>query len=130
MHKIIEYIDDKLKDFEKKVGNGGELSEREIEYGKDLAKFKMALLTNERMESDSGYSEGMRRGYYHDGDMSYADSRAIHRDGVGRFSRNNGYSYEDAREDMLSDLHKIMRKAPDEKTKREFKSFIDKLDTM
>ena len=129
MHKIIEYIDDELKEIEKKAGNGGELNEREIEYGKNLAKFKMALLTNERMESD-GYSEGMPRRYYHDGDMSYADHRTIHRDSMGRYSRNNGYSYEDAREDMLSELHKIMRKAPDEKTKREFKSFIDKLDTM
>lgn len=129
MHKIIEYIDDKLKELEKKVGNGGELNEREIEYGKNLAKFKMAILTNEAMERD-GYSEGMPRRYYHDGDMSYADHRAVHRDSMGRYSRNNGYSYEDAREDMLSELHKIMRKAPDEKTKREFKSFIDKLDTM
>lgn len=127
MHKIIEYIDDKLKDFERKVGNGGELSEREISYGKDLAKFKMALLTNSAMERDGGYSEG--RGYYHDGDMSYA-GRTVHRDSMGRYSRNDGYSYDDAREDMVSELHKLMRKAPDEKTKHEFKTFIDKLDHM
>lgn len=127
MHKIIEYIDDKLKDFERKVGNGGELNEREIQYGKDLAKFKMALLTNSAMERDGSYSEG--RGYYHDGDMSYA-GRAVHRDSMGRYSRGEGYSYDDAREDMVSELHKLMRKAPDEKTKHEFKAFIDKLDHM
>lgn len=108
MHKIIDYLDDELKDLEKKVISGGKLTEREIEFGKNVAKFEMALLTNERMKED-GHSEGRR---YHD--MSYG----------GR------YSYADAKDDMISDLHKLMRKAPTEETKHEFRSFIDRLERM
>lgn len=132
MHKLCEYIDDELKELEKKVGNGAELTEREIEYGKNLAKFKMALLTNEAMENE-GYSngDGMSRTRSMNGrsygDMSYARGRTgVHRDSMGRYSRD--YSY--AREDMMSELREIMKDAPDEETKRKFKTFISELDHM
>lgn len=137
MHKLCEYIDEELKNLEKKVGSGGDLNEREIEYGKNLAKFKMALLTNEAMEKE-GYSNdyrgGMSRGHSMNGrsydDMSYARGRTgnVRRDSMGRYSGD--YSYAEAKSDMISGLHELMKDAPDEETKREFKSFISRLEKM
>lgn len=49
MHKLCEYIDKELKKLERKAEQSGDLTEREITYGKDLAKFKTALLTNKAM---------------------------------------------------------------------------------
>lgn len=57
MHKLCDYLTDELKELEDKVARGGKLSRAEIEDGKNIAKFKMALLTNDRMEQDGGESE-------------------------------------------------------------------------
>ena len=55
MDKLCRYLDKELEEYENKVAMGGKLSRTEIEDGKNIAKFKMALLTNEAME-DEGYS--------------------------------------------------------------------------
>lgn len=131
MHELCKYIDKELKKLERKVEESGDLNEREIEYGKNLAKFKMAMLTNEAMERDSGYSNTGRsygRPYYDDMDGGMSHARGARRDSIGRYSRNNGYSYADAKEDMMSELREIMKGAPDEETKQEFRDFIRKLE--
>ena len=102
MHKLCDYIDDELLVLEDKVGKGGKLSTGEIEYGKNLAKFKMALLTNKAMERD-----GASNDYY-----------GPKRDHMGRYTR-------EAREDFIHELRELMRKAPDEHTKKK----IEKLPT-
>lgn len=56
MDKLCKYIDKELDELENKVGMGGKLSRADIEDGKNLAKFKMAILTNEAMENDGEYS--------------------------------------------------------------------------
>lgn len=57
---------------------------------------------------------------YDDGNMSYA-----RRDSRGRYSRN--YSMDD---EMIAELHELMEDAPDERTKQEFKRFIQKIEKM
>jgi hypothetical protein len=76
-------------------------------------------------ESD-GMSSVRRRTY--DG-RSYARGRNAKRDSMGRYSRG-GYSYDDAKDDMINDLHELMQDTHDERTKQEFKKFINKLETM
>lgn len=76
-------------------------------------------------ESD-GMSGARRRTY--DG-RSYARGRNAKRDSMGRYSRG-GYSYDDAKDDMINDLHELMQDTHDERTKQEFKKFINKLETM
>lgn len=76
-------------------------------------------------ESD-GMSSARRRTY--DG-RSYARGRNAKRDSMGRYSRG-GYSYDDAKDDMINDLHELMQDTHDERTKQEFKKFINKLETM
>lgn len=76
-------------------------------------------------ESD-GMSSARRRTY--DG-RSYARGRNAKRDSMGRYSRG-GYSYDEAKDDMINDLHELMQDTHDERTKQEFKKFINKLENM
>jgi len=142
MHELLRYIDDNLKEYENKVARGGELNRSDVECIKDLAKTKMAILTNEAMEDpDYGYSregysrEGDMRGGYSDrgrmyyGDNSYAGRRGnVKRDSMGRYSRR-GYSYADAKEDMIAELKELAKKAPDDKTKSEIEHFANEMES-
>ena len=103
MHKLREYIDDELIELEDKVSKGGKLSERELEYGKNLAKFKMALLTNKAMEDD-GYSNG-----YHYGRK---------RDSMGRYSRDSRF---------MTMLHELKNEAPDDHSRRKVEHLIEEM---
>lgn len=48
---------------------------------------------------------------------------------MGRYS-NGGYSYDDAKDDMVEELRQMMHEAPDERTKMRYKNFIKRLETM
>lgn len=139
MHELIRYIDDTMQEYEDKVARGGELSSKDVECLKDLAKTKMAILTNEAMEeSDYGYSRdgdmsgnySSRGRMYYDGGYSgrYGRGRGSNakRDSMGRYS-SRGYSYVDAKEDMISELKELAKKAPDEKTRQEIEHFANEM---
>ena len=141
MHELLNYIDETMQEYEDKVARGGELSSKDVECLKDLAKTKMAIMTNEAMESENyGYSrEGdMNSGYssrgrmYSNGYMGrYSrDSRGrgsdANRDSMGRYS-SRGYSYADAKEDMIAELKDLAKKAPDEKTRQEIEHFANEM---
>ena len=126
MDKICKYIDKELDELENKVAMGGKLSRADIEDGKNLAKFKMAILTNDRMEEDSDYSNeygGISNR------MLNARGRGsnVRRDSMGRYTSRRGYSYDDG---MIDELRTLMESAPDERTKSEFRQFINKLEKM
>ena len=74
-------------------------------------------------ESD-GMSGARRRTY--DG-RSYARGRNAKRDSMGRYSR--GYSYADAKEDMVKQLRELAEKAPDDKTKQEIEHFANEMES-
>ena len=135
MHKLIEYIDDTMQEYEDKVARGGELSSKDVECLKDLAKTKMAILTNRAMEDEGGeYSERYSRDDGMDGRTSH--DRMYYpryysyakRDGRGRYSRD-GYSYADAKSDMIAELKELARKAPDDKTKQEIEHFANEMES-
>ena len=133
MHRILEYIDDTMHEYEDKVARGGELSKSDIECLKDLAKTKMAILTNEAMEGEKygGYSRDgdMYSGrMYYDGGYSGRRGRgpSANRDSMGRYS-SRGYSYAEAKEDMIAELKELAKKAPDEKTKQEIEHFANEM---
>ena len=140
MNELIEYCCDELDELKSKIKKGGKLSMAETEYMDTLAHAKKNLMKGDEM-SEEGYSGMMYPRYYGDDRMdgrsyrdgrsyndgrSYARGRNARRDSMGRYSR--GYSM--AAEDMVDELHELMEKAPDEMTKREFKKFIDKIETM
>lgn len=136
MHRLCEYIDTELEMLERKIDDNGGLTEAEIRYGDLLAHFKKSILTNKGMERNTySYGNSRRnsndRPYYDDGGMSNARGRGrnARRDSMGRFSRES-YSYDDAKEDMMSELRELMQEAPDEETRKEFKRFMSKLSDM
>lgn len=100
-----------------------------ISFGEFMNKFKqfsgnpMQMLGNtRRYDYARGDNESMRRG---DGRRSYAPRR---RDAMGRYTTR--YTRDDAREDMIADLHEVMSGTHDEKLKNEVKKFIEKVENM
>lgn len=136
MHKLMDYICDEMSDLERKAEKDGKLSMAEVQYLDTLAHTKKNLLKADEM-SEEGYSGMMYPRYYGEDRMdgsSYNDGRSyargrrnVRRDSMGRYS-SRGYSM--ANDDMVEELHELMEKAPDEMTKREFKRFIEKIETM
>jgi len=134
--KICRYIDRELEEYENKVANGGKLSRTEIEDGKNLAKFKMALLTNDAMENEGysgdwdgiAYESGrmVRRG--RDG-MSGARGRGSNakRDRMGRYSSEDGYSRADAKEEFIERVYELIDEAPDEHTRKKAERFASEI---
>ena len=118
MHKLIEYTCDELKELEKKVASGQRLSSAETQYMDMLAHAKKNLLKGEEMMSEEGYSN--YDGYSTRYDDRY--SRRTRRDSMGRYSRGHTA--------MVDDLHRMMADAPDERTRQEFQSFINKIERM
>lgn len=114
MHNLFRFIDRELEEMDEKAGRDGKLTRAEVEDGKNLAKFKMALLTCDEMEQaresrdgssgrryrdgasgESGYHDGAsgRRGdFYTQRDDAAASGRRL-RDGTGRYAdgSNDGY---------------------------------------
>ena len=132
MHELLNYIDETMQEYEDKVARGGDLSSKDVECIKDLAKTKMAILTNEAMEKEN-------YGYSREGDMNNGYSGRYSRDGRGRGSNakrdsmgrysSRSYSYADAKEDMISELKELAKKAPDEKTKQEIEHFANEMES-
>lgn len=102
-----------------------------------LAHFKKSLLTNDAMEGyDDDYSNdnramrdnrSMRGNNYRSmrgNSMARGRTGNVRRDSMGRYSRD------DALDDMVDELEELMGKAPDEQTKKEFRRFIAKMQTM
>ena len=116
---------------------GGKLSRTEIEDGKNIAKFKTALLTNEAMENE-GYSgesyEGGRggssnRGSSYEGGMSGARGRCrnARRNSRGQYSSEGGYSRADAKEEFMEKVYELIDEAPDEHTRKKAERFASEI---
>lgn len=143
MDKLCRYLDKELEEMENKVGMGGKLSRTEIEDGKNLAKFKTALLTNEAMEEDGGYSneysgarpyrERIMRGnsYAYEDSMSNANARGrgsrAKRDRMGRYSSEDGYSRAEAKEEFIEKVYDLMEEAPDEHTRKKVERLVSEM---
>ena len=129
MDKLCKYIDKELDELENKVGMGGKLSRADIEDGKNLAKFKMALLTNEAMEDEdysNEYGGNSYRGSYRGN--SYARGRK--RDSMGRYSReyNRGeYSRAEAEDEFRDRLEEAMQSAPDEHKRKKLERMLNEM---
>ena len=129
MDKLCKYIDKELDELENKVAMGGRLSRADIEDGKNMAKFKTAILTNKAMEEE-GYSgdwdEPMHR-------MSNARGRGSNarRDSMGRYSRddyNRGeYSRAEAEDEFREHLEEAMHSAPDEHKRKKLERMLNEM---
>lgn len=130
MDKICKYIDKELDELENKVAMGGKLSRADIEDGKNLAKFKMAILTNDAMESEdysNEYREGMSNRMSYRGGMSNARGRGSNarRDSMGRYSREDGYSR--AESEFKERLEEAIDSAPDEHKRKKLERILNEM---
>lgn len=115
-----------------KITRKGELTAGSLDTVDKLTHAIKSVVTI--MAMDDEYGDGYSRA---EGDhmtsgrrYSYAGrGRGARRDSMGRYSRD-GYSYDDARDDMIKELRELMNDAPDEQTKKEFQRFISKMESM
>ena len=127
MHKLIDFICDEMEELERKVDKDGKLSMAEVQYLDMLAHTKKNLLKADEMSDDeySGRYDGRMYDtrYMRNSDgMVYARGRNARRDARGRYASDAG--------EMVHELRQLMDDAPDERTKAEFKKFIEKIERM
>lgn len=136
MHKIYELKDKLCEELEeygdKKLDAGSlEVIDKLAHTIKNLDKI---IEKYEDEDYSSAYDDGMMGGSYErDGNrgayspryaMARGRGRNARRDSMGRYSRADGT------EMMVSELRELMNDAPDERTKMEFKKFIQKMEQM
>lgn len=137
MHAIYDLKEQLCKELEE-YGEKGELTAGTLDVVDKLAHtIKNIDKIIEKYEEEEGYSEGSyNNGSYNDGSYgrgnrtynirgSYARGRNAKRDSMGRYSRNGSYD-----NGMVQELRDLMNDAPDERTRREFQSFISKMEQM
>lgn len=126
MHGIYE-LKETLCDELEEYGTKGKLDLGALEVVDKLAHtIKNLDKIIESYEHDDYSGDGMA---YDDGMRMRGTSYArggrrgnVRRDSMGRYSRDNKM--------MVEELKDLMHEAPDERTKMEFRKFIDKMETM
>ena len=132
MHKIYELKDKLCEELEeygdKKLDAGSlEVIDKLAHTVKNLDKI---IEKYEDEDYSSAYDDGMMGGSYErDGNrggnryaMDRGRGRNARRDSMGRYSSDNRM--------MVEELRDLMNDAPDERTKMEFKRFIEKMEQM
>lgn len=158
LEKVCEAVVKTLAKANRKIEEtGGELTAGDVDYVDKLTHALKSIKTTLAMEeyaddysNDSmggSYGRGSYRGngsynrgsgerMYRDGESyeggSYARGRGRNakRDSMGRYSSERGYSYDDAKSEMIEKLHEVMESAPDETAKREVKKLVEKMEQM
>lgn len=135
LHEMCDILSRELGEANEKIRqNGGKLTGSDAEYIDRITHAIKSIKTTIAMiEADDGgsYADGMQGGSYgmyphwnYGG--SYARGRNARRDSMGRYS-SRGYSMDD---EMISELRDLMQNAPDERTRKEFERFIQKIESM
>ena len=142
LYDICDVVSQKLERYNEKLSkNGGEMSASDLEIIDKLTHTLKSVKTTIAMieAEDKGYS-----GTYWDGKQYYDGQQSMDgmstrsqsgargrgprakRDSMGRYSRD-GYSREDAKEDMMNELYELMENAPDDHTRKKLERFISEL---
>lgn len=136
MDKLINYVCDELEELERKADKG-KLSMAELQYADTFAHLKKNILTSDAMMEDGDYSNeggsyarGRGSNARRDSRGRYSNEGGSYRGGM--YARENrggrdGYSREDAKEDMIMQLHDMERDA-DEESKRMIKKWIKQIE--
>ena len=136
MHKIYELKDklcDELEEYgDKKLDAGSlEVIDKLAHTVKNLDKI---IEKYEDEDYSSAYDDGMTGGSYERGGNRYGSRYAMARgDGRGRgrnAKRDSMGRYSSDNRMMVDELRELMNDAPDERTRMEFKRFIEKMEQM
>lgn len=143
LYELCDTITRELEDANEKIRNaGGKVSAGDVDYLDKLTHSLKSIKTTIAMmesEGEGGYSgrympmygmsyeRGSNRG------NSYARGSNARRDSMGRYSRNysrnDGYSYADGMEELITEMREMMGDLPEEK-RREVQRFVDKMERM
>lgn len=143
LEELCEKISDEISDANKKLNNnGGGMSAGDVEYIDKLTHIMKSIKTILAMSEYDDYSQASyesyarggrggssnRGGSYesYEGGMSNARGRgrSARRDGRGRYSSE----YSRGKEELTEQLYELMEQAPDERTRKEFEKFIEKIE--
>lgn len=125
MHKLYELKENLMKELEDYSENK-KYSKEDVESIKYMAS-AVDHLCNIMEGSEEGYSNRYDDGMEYSNRYSRARGRMnARRDSMGRYSR--GYSMSD--DEMMKELRELMHDAQDDRTRKEFQSFIDRLERM
>lgn len=132
LHEICDTLSHELQTANQKIRSaGGKMSGSDLDYVDKLTHaLKSVKTTIAMVEADEGESGRYMPHYggrysYNDG-YDYDMSHARRRDSMGRYtSRRSSYS-----DGMVEELRALMEDAPDEATKKEFRRFISKIESM
>lgn len=137
LHDMCEVISEEISEANRKIQQGGgKLSAGDIDYIDKLTHaLKSIKTTIAMMESEDGYSgrympvygTTYQRGSRNSNRRSYRGPQR--RDGMGRYSREDGYSYDDGIAEIVEEMRGMMDTLPDEK-RREVERFVNKMDRM
>ena len=117
---IFKFVDKEISDLDNRIVSNGKLNMQEIQYVDLLAHIKKSMLTVDAMESyDNGSYESPSYG---------ARGRGAKRDSMGRYA--DGSPHYQASGSMISELHNLLNKAPDELSRRKIEEFISEMDRM
>lgn len=110
-YNLCEFIKDELKELDRKA-SGGKLSMTELEYADRLSHIKKSLLTIDAMENPEEYrdDEYRSRGY-----------GARRRDSMGRYRDDKP---------IIDGLHDLIRKAPDDHSRRRLEEFVSEMEKL
>ena len=153
IYNLKEMLMDELSEY----GRKGELNAKTLEMVDTLAhatKNLCKIIEDAEGDMESSYRGGRssyerggssyrgggssRRSSYdgnsYEGDSSYESSyargrgRNARRDAMGRYSRERGYSRDEAMDEMRENLQQMMEKAPDEKTRMGIERLMQQMD--
>lgn len=132
LHEMCEVLSRELGEANDKIRqSGGKLSGSDLDYVDKLThalkSIKTTIAMIEAEDNGSGYYPHF--GSYNNGSYDNGYNRgsyARRRDSMGRYS-SRGYSRDDQ---MISELRDLMNEAQDERTRQEFKRFIEKIESM
>ena len=131
LHELCETLSREIGEANEKIRSaGGKLSAGDLDYIDKLTHALKSVKATVAMMEEEGYSGNypyMGNSY---GDMGRGGSYRRYpqkRDGMGRYSRERGYSRDNG---MVEELRELMQDAPDERTRQEFQRFITKIESM
>ena len=119
---LSDFIDEEMRELDKKAASEGKLSMQEIEFADTLAHLKKNMLKAEQMQSPvTDYYDGHDRYSKGRGYRMYDDDRYSGYERGSRVYRDN---------DMMDELHELMEKAPNEKMRNKYRDFIEEMKCM
>jgi len=130
IHELKERLCDELEEYGKKE----DLDVGTLDVVDKLSRTvkNLGKIIDKDEESEYSYDNGMNYGNYsnaRNGRRGGRYSGARRRDSMGRYSgRRSGYSMDN--KEMIEELRDLMQDAPDDRTRQEFQSFIDKMERM